>query len=174
MLKVDKKQIGSEIINIKEVKSWLRVTYDDDDALITSLIVRSRELVEEYLNISIVDTEITLTATARKTLILPFTNINTPVEIVRIRDLDGNNVPYTYNHFEVSFEPTTWSPTQPESPEYVETITHYVVSSNYEGLKLPLLEIIAYLYENRGDVINYDNLLSHNKYLEQFRNKIWI
>ncbi len=173
MLKVEKKVIDDEIITLDQAKSWMRVTYDNDDDLIEDLITQSRDLIENYLNISILQTQITLTATARKRLTPPFGDVG---EIHSVKDRDGNNLDYTWNGFEIIFEPSQWSPTQPETPEYVETITVYDAKFHRTivGLKLPLLEIIAYLYENRGDTINYDNLLTHNKYLEQYRKKIWI
>jgi len=161
-LKVIKTITGSEPINIFDAKSWLRVTYDGDNDLINSLITQSRELVETYINQSIIETTIELWSTSRKTLTLPYGPV---IEISGITTIDGDDVDYTYNGFEVSFEDT-----------YVDTITTYTAGWGTipSGLDLVLLQILSFLYENRGDDTEIGNLLYQNKFLQQYRKSIWI
>lgn len=174
-LHIKKAVTGTEPILLPEAKEWLRVDYTTDDALITSLITRSRELVETYTNSSIVLTTIVLEATARAVIQLPYGPI---ITVSSVKDIDGNDLPYEWDHFVVTLEPKSWSPTAPEAPQYVNTTTTY--DAGYatvpEGLKAVLLEVLAYLYENRGDVPFpvIQNLLYQIQPLKQYRKKIWI
>lgn len=173
MLKVSKSVTGSEPITLQEAKDWMRVDGDADDSLITSLITQSRELAEEYLNISIAQTTLVLDATARVELLLPYGPVQT---ITSVTDQEGHDVDYTWNEFYIKFDQGTYSVTG-GSALYVDTITTYdsglaVIPA---GLKLGLLEFIAWLYENRGDTSKFMMALYQNQNLQPYRsNNVWI
>ncbi len=56
-IQVSKTITGSEPVTLEEAKAWIK-SDDADDALVTTLITQTRELVEEYLNLSIVEQEV--------------------------------------------------------------------------------------------------------------------
>lgn len=161
-LKVTKTKIGQEVLSLSDVKSWLRISFNSDDDLLNNLIIQSRELVETYINQSIVETKIVCEASPRETLVLPYGPI---ISISGVTDFDGNDIEYTWDGFEISFEPL-----------YSNTITTYIsgMIDIPSGLKLILYQFILYLYENRGDDSGFQNLLYKNKYLQQYRKKLWI
>jgi uncharacterized phiE125 gp8 family phage protein len=172
-LNISKTVTGIEPVQLDEVKEFLRVDYDADDVLLTSLITQSREIIERYLNISIPLSTLIVEASPRVELQLPYGPV---LNIDSVTDRDGNDVYYEWNGFVITFEGNSFSPTQPERPAYVETITTY--DSGYAivpaGLKLAVMEVIAYLYENRGDTSSITLLLNQNKNLDPYRQKIWI
>lgn len=173
MLSLTKTVTGTEPITLDEAKAWLRVDGAADDTLITSLITQSRELVEQYLNYSIVETTIVCTATPRKELVLPFTPV---VTIASVKDEEGEDVDYTWNEFYISFDKGTYSVTG-GSNEYVQTVTTYDAGLPEipGGLKLGLLEVMSWLYENRGDDSGFQMMLYKNQNIQIYRiNNVWI
>jgi len=173
MLKLSKTVTGTEPITLEEAKAWMRVDGSSDDAIITSLITQARELVENYLNVSIVQTTLVLNATARKELVLPYGPVQT---ITSVKDEAGNDVDYTYNEFYINFDQGTYSVTGGSSM-YVDTITTYDAGKAAipAGLKLGLLEVILWLYENRGDSSGFQMMLMQNQNLQVYRlNNVWI
>lgn len=172
-LKVNKTVTGDEILTLEETKNWLKVTYTVDNDLITSLITQSRELVENYINQSLVLTTLEVWSSPRSILTLPYGPI---ISIISVTTTGGTAIDYEYDGFEIIFEPNVWTPTTPEAPLYVNTITTYTAGYTTipAGLKMVLFEIISYIYENRGDSSGLNNLIYQNKFLQQYRNKIWI
>lgn len=173
MLKVTKTVTGSEPITLDEAKSWMRVDDTNDDTLITALITQTRELVEEYLNTSIVQTTLVLDATARKELLLPYGPV---VTITTVQDQEGEDVDYTYNGFYIDFGDVGTISVTGGDTTYVDTVTTYDagVSTIPSGLKLGMLEVIAWLYENRGDDTGFMMMLERNTNLAPYRQKIWV
>jgi len=173
MLSLNKTVTGPEPITLEEAKAWMRVDGATDDALITSLITQARELTENYLNISIVETTLVLTATERKELVLPYGPVNSIASCV---DTEAEPVSYDWNGFYMSFDQGTYSVTGGSSI-YVQTITTYEAGTATipAGLKLGLLEVILWLYENRGDSSGFQMMLYQNQNLQPYRNNnVWI
>lgn len=147
----------AEPVTLDEAKQWMRVDLDDDDALITSLITVSRQLCEDYLNISLCTR--TVTATIRNdngNIYLPYgpvvltDGVFTPTIFT---DALGNAITeYRFNGIEF---PSLVFPT------YGVMVIKYDVG--YTTLpakfKTAILQQLAYIYENRGDVSADANLL---------------
>jgi hypothetical protein len=112
-------------------------------------------------------------ASARTYIELPVKPINS---ITSVKDRDGNDIEYTFDGFYLLFGPTEFTPTAPEQPEYVTTITVYEAGYTTAplGLVLGLKEVIAHLYENRGDDTGLINMLVQNANLMPYRQKMWI
>ena len=173
MLNIKKTVTGTEPISLEDAKLWLRVDGDSDDDLITSLITQTRELVEQYLNISIVDTTLEVEASPRIELVLPFGPVQS---ITSVTDQDSNDVTYTWNGFYISFESPVYSVTGGNTG-YVTTVTTYDAGLGTipAGLNLGLLEMLAWLYENRGDSSGFMMALYQNQNLQPYRsNNVWI
>lgn len=67
---------GDEVLTLEEVKSYMRVSHSSDDAQITNIIKRVRQLAEEYLSRSLVEQDILLyiESSAKDDILLPFPN----------------------------------------------------------------------------------------------------
>ena len=171
MLKVEKTVTGTNELTLEVAKSWMRIDHSDKDTLITLLIDEAKELIETYINYTLTPATITLTATARTKLFLPYGPVQS---ITSVKDTDGEDVTYTYDGLYIDFAPSVYSVTAPSTP-YVQTTTIYTTGTDSlpAGLLLSWKEVVLHLYENRGDV-DVANLLSNIKPLQQYRHKIWI
>lgn len=166
---------------LANVKEWLRVDFTTDDDLITNLINQSVNLVEEYLNRAIIPQTINCIATKRVLLELPYGPIQS---ITSVKDEDGTDLTYEWNGFEINFSSSVWSPTDPDVyGPYVESYTIYEagpdISTGEElegdsGLTVAIYEVIALLYENRGDSTDINSLLWQHQNLMPYRKKVWI
>lgn len=161
MLKVTKQRTAPLPLTLQQVKDWLRIEYDTDDTLLTNLIDETASLLEEYLNVSLVTTTITVLATARTELTLPYGPV---ISVTSVKDKDGNDVEYEFNGFTITYK------------SYTETTTFYEAGFAQvdAGLQLGWKEVIAWLYENRGDSAGFMDMLRQNANLNVYRQKIWI
>ena len=170
-LQVNKTVTGTEPITLDEMKAWMKVDGDADDTLITELIIQGRSLTEFWLNISIVLQTIVIEATPRSILQLPYQPV---VSITSVTDRDAVDLSYTFDGFSLAF--TSLS----------DTIT--TMDTGYTappaGMVLGLKEVIAYLYDGRGDSYgtdagedSYDGAIKHfikrNQNLAAFDKTIW-
>ena len=172
-LKVNRAVTSPEVLDLPTVKSFLRVDFVEDDTLITSMITQAREVVEDYLSRSIVQCDVTATCTVRDELFLPYGPV---LSIDSVKDKDGEVIDYTWNGFTVFFN-GTYTVEECESNNFVITYKAGSDANNLlpAGLKLGLLETIAYLYDNRGNVEkDIMLLLIQNTNLMPYRNKVWI
>lgn len=170
-IKVSKTVTGNEPLTLQEVKDWIKQDGTADDALITSLITQSRELIENYLCASLVSTTLLVEATPRTELRPPFGPV---VTITSVKDEDGNDVDYTWDGFTLNFTGGTFSVTQGYSPVYTTTTYDAGYDTLPEGLKMAMLETIAYLYEHRGEEMKIQMFLYQNQNLQPYRETIWI
>ncbi len=162
MLKIERNITGviDEVLTLDEVKNFLKVDYDTEDTLLTDLMDQSRDILEQFLSRSILASDVTLTVSKRDEVILPYAPIDT---IDSITDQDGDPIEYTYDELSIKLVSTD-----------TFTIDYYTLTDLPPGLKLGLLETIAYLYENRGDISGIGLILYYNKNLQPFRNRVWI
>ncbi len=170
---LDRTVTGTEQLILEVAKDWLRVDGTTDDDLITSLITQARDLIEQYCNITITPSTITLLASPRIELCLPYGPVDS---VTSVKDGDGTAVDYNYNGFCIEFQSATYSVTNPSAGGFVQTTTVYDagVDEVPPGLMLGWKEVVAYLYENRGDDSKVMMLLTQNANLMEFRTKIWI
>ena len=160
MLKVSRTITGIPGITISEAKEWLRVEFTEDDGLIYNLLTDVYAIVEKYTNRSLVEGSVTLYASAREELELPYQPINS---ITSITDFDGNPVDYTETPFGITFE-----------YPYPDVKVEYTTSAFMEpGLKTGILEVLAWLYDNRGDDTEFQSMLSQNTNLQPYRERLW-
>ena len=170
-MKLNRQVKGGEPLNLSEVKDWLRVDGDDDDSLITNLITQVRELVESYLGTSIALQDITLTTgNGGSGITLPYQPI---ASITSVQDDDGNDVSYDWNGYMLSFNNMIISVTAGSTPDHFTVVYEAGYATIPAGLKLGLLEVIAWLYENRGDAGKLNYMIYQNANLQPYRAKIW-
>ena len=126
----------TEPVLLQEAKDWCRIDVADDDTIITSLIKAARIMCENYANLSFINR--TVTAKIKNGL----GGFNPPfgplVEITSATDSDGNAI--TDFKFDCAYSGNV---------TVVYTAGYTTLPVN---LKTAVLNQIAFLYENRGDV----------------------
>ncbi len=140
--------LGSEFITLAEAKTQLRVTFTDDDTEITSLITKARKAVENWCNISIVYQRIQFIGDLYVNWELPYGPVIGIESVENPLSTQGSG-PVTYEvngdvwwqWGEGMFTPTPFK-------RYRITYT----AGNYcpEDLKQVILEVLTFMYENRG------------------------
>jgi uncharacterized phiE125 gp8 family phage protein len=144
---------GSEPVSLETAKEWLRVTTEDDDAIITDLITVARKRIEAYTLRSLVAKSITLTGYVDHNFMLPYAPIS---QVSAVKYLDGQTVDTGVNEWETldpdEFQVIGYNDKQfrPHFPATYE-ITYTTTANVDLGLKNDLKRVLLWLYENRGD-----------------------
>ena len=129
-------------VTLAEVKTYLKIPTNitDDDELIGDLISSAVEYVEDDLGISLATEQWQYTFRAAKSIILP----RPPVQSVQsVTTMDNIDVPYTYI-------------AETDTLEFDSSLGE-ILKVNYtagyitlpKDLKIALMRVIAYMYENR-------------------------
>ena len=164
MIQVERLVAGSE------PKQFLRVDGDADDVLLSSMITQVRDLVEENLQRSIISQTITLTTDNPYEVSLPF---GPGITVHSVRNDDGDDLDYTIIGDTVRITSPTVSVTGGGGITGF-TVEYEAGGDCPEGLKLGLLEVLMWLYENRSDISKLDYMIYKNQNLSPYRMKIWI
>lgn len=165
---------GSIDLTLSEAKAFMRVDGTADDTLITTLIEQARDLIEAFCSITITAANITVRASARKQFFIPYGPVNS---ITSVKDTDGNDLTYTWNKLYLLYGSTSYDPTTPESTDtLVDSDVVYAAgyTTTPPGLKLGWMEVVAYLYENRGDNTTINQMLWQNANIMAYRTKVWV
>lgn len=155
---------GTNDITLELAKAHMRVSGTADDTLITSLIDQSRVIIEDYTDRSLVANEIAITISPRESIVLPLEPVTS--NSIEVTDLTtSESVEYTYDGLELVLD---------EDIENSLSIYYETYPNVPDGLKLGWLEVIAFLYDNRGDLANLQHFLLNNTNVALYRQKIWV
>lgn len=141
--------VTAEPIDLATVKDFLRVSYTDDDILITSMITAARQLLELELNLSI----------AQKTLLITFTHDGCnwfDIPYGPVGDILDVSNSYAEGS-SISFASTDYKVIGTDFKRFKSTRGYYTMKYNAGYAVLPnaikqgMLKQIAWMYENRGD-----------------------
>ena len=146
----------NEPLTVEEVKNYLRLEgfidnsesissdFDDDDAIIETLIRSARERIEEFTGLSLIPKtwEIEFTNLAGN-FEIPFGPVNT---IINVKDDEGDSI--STDDFEVSLNGRLL-----KTPKYENMTMLYEAGfiNLPKGLKDAMYKEVAYRYINRGD-----------------------
>ncbi|MGE7777376.1 phage head-tail connector protein [Chitinophaga sp. NPDC101104] len=140
---------SAEPVTLQEAKDFLRVSFDDDDAVITGMLTGARQLLEKRLNIflAVRPLKVTFSHDGCYPLQLPYGPIGEITESTFRYDWDDTVIITTSQYTVIGDEfkqfkgaPGWW------------TLTYnagYQVAP--EALKQGILKQVAWMYENRGD-----------------------
>lgn len=146
LYKIDREDAADfdEPVSLADMKAWLRVDYETEDALINQLISAARAGVEQYCSISIIEKTVNLTADWYGEWELPYAPVKSVVSVTTSTGgaysdatlgtdyyLDG--AMFRYDGGRVRVEYITGMDVVP--PDLVADIKR----------------VVAYLYEHRGD-----------------------
>lgn len=168
----------TEPLTIDEAKAWLKVDYSDDDDLITAIITKSRNWVEEYCNISIILKDITATitvdpqdygswrgrisrwdlaffgvSTGAQWITLPYGPVQ-DIESITTADCNGQNQVLLVADTDYFTDGDQIKLAANADRVLIEYETGYDPRSIPEGLRTAMLCQIAFYYEQRGNTIN--------------------
>lgn len=133
-----------EPVTLDDVKVWLRITFDDDNTLLTILISECRDGLEQFCKLSLVEKEYELIADLYADQVLPFGPVNT---ITSVMWLNGTTYEASTSY---NFDAGRFCPQVSGRWKIVYTAGPVDMVSN-ASLRADLKRIIAYCYEHRGD-----------------------
>ena len=100
MIKVERTVIGTNQLTLEVAKLWMKVDGDAEDVLITSLIDEAKDIMESYINYTITPSTITVTASPRVELCLPYGPVQS---ITSVKDVDGEDNFYIKEETEIGY-----------------------------------------------------------------------
>lgn len=175
----------AEPLNLEEVKDYLRIETAEDDPLLNSLIKVARKVAEEYTARGFFE-QVWIQTIEREEITKEIAFLRSPFkELVKIetQDSEGNWTIVSGNAYYVKSdaEPAKVKLKTGESwGNAVETLkiefkTGYSTTSEIpEPLKLAILRLIAYYYENRGDATSFKQIPDDVKILLDPFRVIWL
>lgn len=134
--------LGNEIITLADVKNYVRIDSDDDNAIITNMIAQARLWCENYISRDIVPKNRTYYMDSTSGLFdLPFA----PVATIESLTVEGEAATYTeYGLDDLSIE-------LDGGPSLNVKVT-YTTAGLSDGLvKQALLQMVSNYYDNRAD-----------------------
>ena len=158
MMITERTKLSGYAVTLDEAKSWLRVDIGSDDSLIQLLIESAELMFEDYTGLFVSEEEVKFT-TSEYEVRMPYL----PALSIASEDADGNAETFDYDAgsgyitFDVGGE---------------HNVT-YAGKGQLEAYKAIILQIVALLYENRGDT-NADVDISKVNGIEKYTNKLWI
>lgn len=182
--------LGGELVTLDEAKKQLVITYPDDDTFITGLIPKARRYLENYLNISIVYQRIQLIAYLEGEWKLPYGPViglesvgtasgptgSAPVSYTGVDNwgVDGDLfIPsgvWGYDIFRDRLNTDC-------GPAY-SGIRHKIIytAGNFcpDDLKDTMLQVITFLYENRGSKTDVNKLTEVMSNADQYKVVLWV
>lgn len=139
VLDVSFSQESSNSLSLSDVKNWLKIDLNDEDAILQLIVTAARIEIENYVNLSLVERTVTANIVNRLgNFILPYGPVKA---ISSYTDLLNNANDYTskMNLINESFE---------GSGIVVYTAGFAILPAN---LRIAWLQQCAFMYEHRGD-----------------------
>ena len=163
--------LGGDPITLEEAKTQLRVDFADDDTEITSLISKAIRHVESYCNISIAYQRISLISRMEREWKLPYGPV-IGIESVSDNTLFTGSGPVSYESSDSDwkFDGDTFDPNGCYRMKIVYTAGNFCPPD----LKDVILQVITFLYENRGEDIKTADLNDILKNADAHKVLIWI
>jgi hypothetical protein len=136
--------LGNEIITLGDVKNYVRIDSDDDNAIITNMITQARIWCENYISRDIVPKNRTYYMDSTSGLFdLPFA----PVATIESVTVEGEAATYTeYGLDDLSIE-------LDGGPSNNVKITYTTAGLDDGLIKQALLQMVSNLYDNRADFV---------------------
>lgn len=146
---IEKGYIIAEPLTIAELKSWMKISFTDDDVLIGELISSAREYLEQYTGLSLAQREITVVADIEDDFKLPYGPAQSITAVYKRWSSSwvDADIDVDYEKIEDIFRP------------YFVGMYKIVYVGGYSDLPYALEQdiknLVAFGYQNRG--INFSN-----------------
>lgn len=163
--------LGSEPVTLTEAKTQLKVDFSDDDTKITALIPAARRFVEGYCNISIVYQRVELIAILETEWKLPLGPVIGLESVLVASGTQGSGpVNYESSTQEWTIDGDSFDPRSCSRQKITYTAGNFCP----EDLKQVVLEVLTYLYENRGREVKQDEILFILQKADHYKVLLWI
>lgn len=151
---IDPSSPGTPPVSLAEAKSHLVVDFTDDDTYITNLISQCIDAIEQYCAVAITPKTITLIADIVREFELPYGPVTTFTSASLKTDINTYTAMTANSAYEVdsSLQFPRFIPYTCGRIKLIYTVGYGTNLPN--GLKLAILNEIAFRYENRGDGTN--------------------
>ena len=146
-LQISRTITGSEPVTLAEAKAYNRVLFSVDDSTIELLITQARETLEQATNLSLVEQTIELTIdTYKDKFRLPYGPIVSVTTVTLNTGLGDDTVSADYisDNGLIKFNGKGTLKAEYEAG-----------GVEFQGLRIAMLEMIAFLYTNRGTANDY-------------------
>lgn len=164
--------LEGEPVTLNEAKTQLRVTFDDDDVEIAKFITKARKRIENYCNISIVRQRVQLIAQMTCDYELPYGPVISIESVADSQGITGSG-PMTFVTSTTNWQSAGDTFINPSA--YNQRIIYQAgMSECPDDLKDAILQMVVFLYENRGksiDVIGLEEVLRSS---DAYKKMIWI
>ncbi|QDP54999.1 MAG: putative head completion protein [Prokaryotic dsDNA virus sp.] len=135
-------QTGSVVVELSEIKKYLRIDFQYDNDLLEAILWQSTIFCENYISKDIVEkTRLLFLSETEKNILLPFGPVK---QIVSVVDENDDNIPFQVlgiNNENIEFD-------SPKKNVFVKYETEGIRNSL---TKQSILQFAATLYENRAD-----------------------
>ncbi len=160
--------IGAIPITLAEAKTQLRVDFSDDDTEITALISKAIRYIEGYCNISIIYQRVQLIALFDECMKLPYGPV-IGIESVSSPNGTPGSAPVAYETYSGEWGSEGDMLTADGRLKVVYTAGNFLP----DDLKDVVLELITFLYENRGKAPAQDEILPILRKAEYYKVCSW-
>lgn len=148
VLDVSREITGDELVTLEEVKQQGRIDTDEEDDLLTMYISAAREMIEAYLNVSLV--QCTVTANLRNDLGDMYLPYGPVIAVTSFVQDNSPMVPIPAEYYRLAGAEFKRIVTAFCEPITVVYTAGYTTVPDY--LKVAVLQQVAFMYQNRGDV----------------------
>ena len=136
-----------EFITLQEAKDWMKLDLPDDDAIVLDLITTCREIVEAFLNISLIPRTVIATIdNSNGNFYLPYGPVNS---LISIQDIDGNDI--TTDNYKLQLEDFKRLAFPYLNYIRLEYTAGYSIVPH--KIKKGIMQQILYMYQHRGDEV---------------------
>lgn len=163
--------LGSAPISLAEAKTQLRVDFSDDDTEISALILKAIRHVENWCNISIIYQRILLIAEIATEMPLPYGPVIGIESVSDNQDFRGSGpVVYAASTDDWFTDGDNFAPGSTLRRRIQYTAGNFLP----DDLKDVCLQVVAFLYENRGKTVDVGDLETILANAGNYRIQSWI
>jgi len=138
--------VGSEIVTLAEAKNYIRIETDQDDLLVTNMIIQARTIIENYISSDIMPKSRSFfTDYVEESIDLSFA----PVRV--ISSISSKGVALTSDQYEIKGLDKERIKFKEKHLEDVQ-VNYETIGLNDEFLRQAVLQMVSTLYDNRSDI----------------------
>lgn len=143
-----------EPVSLSEQKSYMKIDFDDDDDLIQTFITASREQIEKYTGLSLIQKRITAQLNNGDSGIeIPYGPTPDEIDVTLITDVNGD----PFNDSEIVITGNQFKTIQSPITPFLQIIYSAGYSTVPAALKVAIMAQCFFLYENRGEKLSASN-----------------